>query len=80
MSKGATCEELEIITINDDVEKFFQVGALPPSQKKEELIVFLKRNIYVFAWNAYEAPGMDPNFIYHNLNVSPSAIPKKQPS
>ena len=80
MSKRATCEELERITINDDVEKFFQVGALPPFQEKEELIVFLKRNIGVFAWNAYEAPRMDPNFIYHNLNVSPSTIPKKQPS
>ena len=22
---------------------------------------------------------MDPNFIYHHLNVNPSAIPKKQP-
>ena len=27
MSKGATCEELEKITIDDDVEKFFLVGA-----------------------------------------------------
>ena len=40
---------------------------------------FLKRNIDVFAWNAYEAPGVDPNFICHHLNVSPSVIPKKQP-
>ena len=33
----------------------------------------------MFAWNAYEAPGMDPDFICHHLNVNPSAIPKKQP-
>jgi len=33
----------------------------------------------VFAWNAYEAFGVDPNFICHRLNVNPSAIFKKQP-
>ena len=32
----------------------------------------------VFAWSAYEAPGVDPNFIYHHLNVNPYVIPKKQ--
>ena len=79
VSEGATCEELEKITINDDVEKFFQIGARLPPLEKEELIVFFKRNIDVFAWNAYEALGVDPNFICHHLNVNPSAIPKKQP-
>ena len=33
----------------------------------------------MFAWNAYEAPGIDPSFIYHYLNVNPSVTPKKQP-
>ena len=33
----------------------------------------------VFAWNAYEAPGVDPSFICHHLNVNPSISPKKQP-
>ena len=32
----------------------------------------------VFAWNAYEAPGVDPSFICHHLNVNPSVTPKKQ--
>ena len=32
----------------------------------------------MFAWDAYEAPGVDPEFICHNLNVNPSIIPKKQ--
>ena len=42
-------------------------------------MVFLKRNIDVFAWNAYEALGVDPSFICHHLNVNPSVTPKKQP-
>ena len=33
----------------------------------------------MFAWSAYEAPGVDPSFIFHHLNVNPSVIPKKQP-
>jgi len=33
----------------------------------------------VFAWDAYDAPGVDPSFICHHLNVNPSSTPKKQP-
>ena len=33
----------------------------------------------MFAWNAYEAPGIDPDFICHYLNVNPSITPRKQP-
>ena len=32
----------------------------------------------MFAWNAYEAPGVDSSFICHHLNVNPSITPKKQ--
>ena len=32
----------------------------------------------VFAWNAYEALGVDLSFICHHLNVNPSVTPKKQ--
>ena len=33
----------------------------------------------VFAWNAYEALGVDLNFICHHLNVNPSVALRKQP-
>ena len=42
-------------------------------------MVFLKRNIDVFAWNVYEAPGVDPSFICHHSNVNLSVTPRKQP-
>ena len=64
--------------IDTDPEKFFQVGAQLPPQEKQALIEFLRDNVDVFAWDACEAPGIDPNFICHHLNVNPS-IPKKQP-
>ena len=45
----AKCEDLERAVVRGDTEKFFQVGARLPPQKKEELVEFLKRNIDVFA-------------------------------
>ena len=42
------------------------------------MIEFLKQNIDVFAWNTYEAPGVDLEFICHHLNVNPLIAPKKQ--
>ena len=33
----------------------------------------------MFAWDAYKAPGLDPNFIRHHLNVNPFITPKRQP-
>ena len=77
-AEEAKCEDLENVVIGDDPEKFFQVRAQLPPKEKEELVEFLSRNVDVFAWDTYEAPGMDPNFICHHLNINPSIIPKKQ--
>ena len=43
------------------------------------MIEFLRENVDVFAWSAYEALGIDPSFICHQLNVNPSIIPQRQP-
>ena len=77
VSDEVKCEDLVKVTIGDDPEKFFQVGSQLPQQEREELVEFLKRNIDVFAWNAYEALGVDPDFICHHLNVNPLTAPKK---
>jgi len=45
----ASYEDLEKVVISDDKEKFLQVGAQLPVQEKEELMVFLRKNIDVFA-------------------------------
>ena len=78
LSEDAKCEDLVKVMIGDDPEKFFQVGSQLSQPEKDELVEFLKRNIDVFAWNAYEAPGVDPDFICHHLNVNPAITPKKQ--
>ena len=47
--------------------------------KKEELLVFLKKNLEIFSWSMYEVLGVDPEFICHHLNVNPTITPKQQP-
>ena len=73
------CEGLEKVIIGDNLERFFQVRARLPLQEKGELVELLRRNVDIFAWDAYEAPGLNLEFICHRLNVDPSATPKKQP-
>ena len=64
--------------IDTDLEKFFQVGVQLPPHEKQALIEFLRKNVDVFSWDACEAPGIDPDFICHHLNVNPIIAPKKQ--
>ena len=68
------------MVIGDDPERFFPVGAQLPLQEREQLVELLRRNVAImFAWDAYEALGLDPKFICHHLNVNPSVTPKRQP-
>ena len=78
-AEEAKCEDLEMVVGGDGPEKFFHIGAQLPPQEKEERIEFLRRNVKVFAWNAYKALGVDPSFICHHLNVNPFVTPQKQP-
>ena len=78
-SNEAKCEDLEKVVVGDDLGKFFQSGAQMPLLEKEQLVNLLRRNVDVFAWDAYEAPGVDPNFICHHLNVNLSITPRRQP-
>ena len=73
------CEDLEKVIVGDDPERFFQVGTQMPLLEKEQLVEFLRKNVDVFAWDVYEAPGVDPNFICHHLNFNPFITPKRQP-
>ena len=70
---------MEKVIIDTNPEKFFQVEAQLPTYEKQALIEFLRDNVDIFAWDACEAPGIDPDFICHHLNVNPSITPRKQP-
>ena len=43
------------------------------------MVELLRRNVDVFAWDTYEALGLDPKFICYHLNVNPSVTPKRHP-
>ena len=73
------CEDLEKVVIGDDPKRFFQIEAQIPLLEKEQLVDLLRINVDVFAWDAYEALGLDPKFICHHLNVNPSITPKRRP-
>ena len=73
------CEDLKKVVIGDDSKRFFQIRAQIPLLEKEQLVDLLRRNVDVFAWDAYEASGLDPKFICYHLNVNPSITPKRQP-
>ena len=53
-------EGLEKVIIGDNLERFFQVGARLPLQEKGELVELLRRNVDVFACDAYEATSSAP--------------------
>ena len=53
------------------------MGVKLPHREKEELVIVLKRNVDMFAWSAYEALGVDSNFICHHFNINPFVISKK---
>ena len=79
LTEEASCEDLEKLIIDTNPEKFFQVAVQLPTLEKQALIEFLRDNVDIFSWDTCEAPGVDPDFICHHLNVNPSVIPRKQP-
>ena len=50
-----------------------------PPMEKAELVNFLKANIDVFAWNAYDVLGIDLELACHRLNVNLEVMLHKQP-
>ena len=54
-------------------------GSLDLPTLKWQLVDLLRRNVDVFAWDAYEALRVDLSFICHHLNVNPFITPKRQP-
>ena len=47
-------------------------------EDRVEMLLFLIRNMEVFAWSLYEVLGVDLEFIVHKLNMDPLFPPKKQ--
>ena len=75
---GASCaEDLEKVMILPDDDQSFLIGASTKDEDRVGMLLFLAQNVEVFAWNPYEVPRVDPEFIVHWLNVDPLFPPKK---
>jgi hypothetical protein len=48
------------------------------SEEEKELLLFLDKNIDVFAWRTFDLTGVSRDIIEHKLEVNPSARPMKQ--
>ena len=68
------------VKILPDTDRYFQIGTSMNDRERVEMLLFLLQNVDVFAWNPYEVPGVDTEFIVHKLNVDPLFPPKKQKS
>ena len=42
-------------------------------------MVFLRKNVDIFAWSTCKALEVDKKFMCHHLNVNLTAVPKRQP-
>ncbi|XP_057489449.1 uncharacterized protein LOC130775334 [Actinidia eriantha] len=70
--KAKIIEELVRYELDEpSSDRFFLIGSELNECERTELIQLLKANIEVFAWTPYKMPGIDPNFIKHELNVKP---------
>ena len=76
--RAAGAKQLIRVKILPNVNRYFQIGASMKDEDKVEMLLFLLRNVDVFAWSPYEVLGVDPEFIVHKFNVNPSFLPKKQ--
>jgi ribonuclease HI len=61
-----------------DQERYFLLGASLSQELRDGLTVLLMEYSDVFAWSPYEAPGVDPAFACHSLNVDPLIRPVVQ--
>ena len=72
-------EGLEIISLDDEhIEWITRIDMQARPLVRKGLILFLWDNLDVFAWNHENMPRIDPNTIFHQLNVSPSFLPVQQ--
>ena len=71
-------DKLIRVRILPDDGRYFQVGVSVKDEDKVQMLLFLMQNVDVFAWSPYEVPGVDPEFIVHNLNVDLLFSPKNQ--
>jgi hypothetical protein len=64
-----------VSVIKEDDQRQFLLGDSLSGEHRTQLLTLLEEYQDIFAWTPYEAPGVDPEFVSHALNVSPEYKP-----
>ena len=78
-TRAEPVERLEEIPLNSSrLDRTTRIGTFASPTVHQALVAFLKENQDVFAWSHEDMPRIDPSFMVHKLNVSPSFPPIRQ--
>ena len=75
--RASYAKDLIRVKILPNEDRSFQIGARLKDEGRIKMLLLLVQNIDVFTWSLYEVPRVDPQFIFHKLNVDPLFPPKK---
>jgi hypothetical protein len=70
--------ELKLVSLDSDPAHTTKISTELSQEQECKLIAFLKFNSDLFAWTPADMPGIDPDFIFHNLMVDPKEKPVSQ--
>ena len=77
-NQGQVVESTENVILDDEHhERTTQIGSSLDASIKQELITFLRNRKKTFAWSHEDMPGIDPNFLCHEINVNKEIKPIK---
>ncbi|KAL0293071.1 UNVERIFIED_CONTAM: hypothetical protein Sradi_6958700 [Sesamum radiatum] len=71
-------KEVKMIEFFGDPTKAVKIGSSLDLPFEHDLVNFLKEHSDVFAWEASDMQGINPEVMVHRLNVHPEARPIKQ--
>jgi hypothetical protein len=70
--------ELKKIILDSDLAHTTKISTDLSQELECKLIAFLRLNADLFAWTPADMPGIDPDFIFHNLMIDPRSKPVRQ--
>jgi hypothetical protein len=70
--------EFKKVLLTQVPDKTVCIGTEASQEEQTKLLSFLDKNSDVFAWSTFDLVGVSRDVIEHQLQVSPSARPKKQ--
>ena len=71
-------EDLILVLIDEDPSKVVRIDSNLCDEDRRHLTSFLQANADIFAWSAFNMPGIDLEVIIHQLNVDPKHRSIKQ--